>query len=83
MANGSTPRHRRALATAIRVMRAERDLSQEAVEAAGRLSTPAVQRAESGRVSVGFDILVGIAAGLGVSLGELIAEYERQLTKKR
>lgn len=64
-------------------MRAERDLSQEAVEAAGNLSTPAVQRAESGRISVGFDILVGIAAGLGVPLGDLIAEYERQLAKER
>lgn len=56
-------------------------LSQERVEEAGDLSPPAVQRIESGRISVGFDILVGVADGLGVSLGELIAEYERQLKK--
>jgi transcriptional regulator with XRE-family HTH domain len=62
-------------------MRAERDLSQERVEEAGDLSTPAIQRVESGRISVGFDILVGVADGLGVPLSELIAEYERQLQK--
>lgn len=32
-------------------------------------------------LAVGFDILVGLAAGLGVPLSELIAEYERQLQK--
>jgi transcriptional regulator with XRE-family HTH domain len=40
-----------------------------------------LQRDECGRTSIGFDILVKIAAGLGVSLGELIAEYERQLRR--
>ena len=74
-------RERRALATAIRVLRAERDLSQETVESSGGLGANAVGRMESGTSAPGFDSLVGAAEGLGISLGELIAEYERQLAK--
>ena len=72
---------RRALARAVRVLRAERDLSQEEVERAGGLGVNAVGRAERGTSSPSFDTLVGIAAGLGVTLSELIAEVERQLRR--
>ncbi|MDO8186476.1 helix-turn-helix transcriptional regulator [Conexibacter sp. JD483] len=73
--------HRRALATAVRVLRVERDLTQERVDTAGNLSHNSTKRTESGDTSVGFDILVGVAAGLGVSVSELMVEYERQLQK--
>jgi transcriptional regulator with XRE-family HTH domain len=73
--------HRRALALAVRVLRVERSLTQERVDAAGNLSHNSAKRTESGDTSVGFDIIVGVAAGLGVPVSELMVEYERQLQK--
>jgi XRE family transcriptional regulator, regulator of sulfur utilization len=72
---------RRALGRAIRVLRAERGVSQEAVERAGGLGQNALTRIERGSSSASFDSLVGIAEGLGVSLGELVGAYEAQLAK--
>ncbi|MDW5597313.1 helix-turn-helix transcriptional regulator [Conexibacter stalactiti] len=80
MAIGRTT-HRRALALAVRVLRVERSLTQERVDTAGNLSHNSTKRTESGDTSVGFDILVGVATGLGVSVSELMVEYERQLQK--
>ncbi len=65
----------------MRVLRVERDLTQERVDTAGNLSHNSTKRTESGDTSVGFDILVGVAAGLGVPVSELMVEYERQLQK--
>jgi transcriptional regulator with XRE-family HTH domain len=64
------------------VLRVERDLSQEAVESAGQLGANAVGRIESGTSAPSFDSLVGVAEGLGVSLGDLVAEFERQLARR-
>jgi len=72
---------RRALGRAIRVLRAELGVSQEAVEHAGGLGQNALTRIERGSSSASFDSLVGIAQGLGVSLGELVDAYEVQLAK--
>jgi transcriptional regulator with XRE-family HTH domain len=73
---------RRALGRAIRVLRAERGVSQEAVEHAGGLGQNALTRVERGSSSASFDSLVGIAEGLGVSLGELVGAYEAQLARQ-
>jgi transcriptional regulator with XRE-family HTH domain len=64
------------------VLRVERDLSQEAVESAGHLGANAVGRIESGTSAPSFDSLVGVAEGLGVTLGDLVAEFERQLARR-
>lgn len=74
-------REREALGRAIRVLRAERDLSQEAVEAAGGLGQNALTRIERGGVAASFDSLVGVAAVLGVPLGAVIEAYEAQLAR--
>jgi len=74
-------REREALGRAIRVLRAEQGVSQEDVEAAGGLGQNALTRIERGGVSPSFDSLVGVAAGLGVPLSELIEAYERQLAR--
>lgn len=79
----SQPRkpERAALGRAVRVLRAERRVSQEAVEAAGGLGQNALSRIESGAVSPSFDSLVGIAVGLGIPLSVLVETYERQLDR--
>ena len=74
-------REREALGRAIRVLRAERGVSQETVEAAGGLGQNALTRIERGGVAASFDSLVGIAAGLGVSLHVVIEAYETQLAR--
>jgi transcriptional regulator with XRE-family HTH domain len=74
-------REREALGRAIRVLRAERGVSQEAVERAGGLGQNALTRIERGSSSASFDSLVGIAAGLETSLRELVEAYEAQLTR--
>jgi transcriptional regulator with XRE-family HTH domain len=63
------------------VLRAERGVSQEDVEAAGGLGQNALSRIESGAVSPSFDSLVGTATGLGVPLSTLIDTYETQLRR--
>jgi DNA-binding phage protein len=70
---------RAALGRAVRVLRAERRVSQEAVEAAGGLGQNALSRIESGETSPSFDSLVGVASGLGISVSVLAETYERQL----
>jgi DNA-binding phage protein len=74
-------REREALGRAIRVLRAERGMSQEAVERAGGLGQNALTRIERGGSSASFDSLVGIAEGFGISLAELAEAYEAQLAK--
>ncbi|MBS1870974.1 MAG: helix-turn-helix transcriptional regulator [Actinobacteria bacterium] len=74
-------REREALGRAIRVLRAERAVSQEEVEAAGGLGQNAIGRIERGASAPSFDSLVGVAEGLGVPLSVLIEVYERQLAR--
>jgi DNA-binding phage protein len=70
---------REALGRAVRVLRAERGVSQEAVESAGGLGQNALSRIESGEVAPSFDTLVGVATGLGIALSSLVEAYEHQL----
>lgn len=74
-------REREALGRTVRVLRAESHLSQEDVERAGGLGQNALSRIERGDVSPSFDTLLGVAAGLGVTLGALVETYEQQLRK--
>jgi len=74
-------RERAALGRAIRVLRAEHDVSQEDVERDGGLGANAIGRMERGVSAPGFDSLVGVAEGLGVPLSTLIDVYERQLAR--
>lgn len=74
-------RERAALGRAIRVLRAERGVSQEAVEGKGGLGQNALTRIERGGVAASFDSLVGVAEGLDVTLAELFAVYEGQLAR--
>ncbi len=74
-------REREALGRAIRVLRAERGVSQETVEAAGGLGQNALTRIERGGVAASFDSLVGVAHGLGVPLSVVIGAYEAQLAR--
>jgi transcriptional regulator with XRE-family HTH domain len=76
-------REREALGRAIRVLRAERGVSQETVERAGGLGQNALSRIESGDVSPSFDTLLGVANGLELSIAELMQAYEHQLAKGR
>lgn len=75
-------REREALGRAVRVLRAERGISQETVEARGGLGQNALSRIERGEVAPSFDSLVGVAVGLDVSLRVLIETYERQLERR-
>ena len=74
-------RERKALARAIRVLRAEHGVSQEDVEREGGLGANAIGRMERGASSPSFDSLVGVAEGLGLPLSALIEAYERQLAR--
>jgi transcriptional regulator with XRE-family HTH domain len=74
-------REREALGRAIRVLRAERGMSQQAVERAGDLGQNALTRIEKGGSAASFDSLVGIADGFGISLVALFEAYQAQLAK--
>jgi transcriptional regulator with XRE-family HTH domain len=65
-----------ALALAVKRLREERGLSQEAVAFAGGTSTSTVSRVERGQLQPSSTIIGRIAKGLGVSLVELAAATE-------
>lgn len=69
----------RALAAAIREIRARQQLSQERVAAKGGVGRKYVGQIERGEITPSFAALVGIAAGLDVPLSELIRVYEERL----
>jgi len=69
----------RALAAAIREIRARQQLSQERVAAKGGVGRKYVGQIERGEITPSFAALVGIANGLDVPLSELIRVYEERL----
>jgi transcriptional regulator with XRE-family HTH domain len=68
----------RALGRAVRRIRRERDLSQEAVADAGGVHLNQVRRLELGTADVYASTMLRIVAGLGVPLSEVARVYEQQ-----
>ena len=69
----------RALAAAIREIRARQQLSQERVAAKGGIGRKYVGQIERGEIVPSFAALVGIARGLDVPLSEVVRVYEERL----
>jgi transcriptional regulator with XRE-family HTH domain len=72
-------RERRALAIAVRELRARKSLRQEEVCHVAGLGRNYLTMLESGRTNPSFEALVRVATGLGVSLTELTQVYEQRL----
>jgi transcriptional regulator with XRE-family HTH domain len=69
----------RALAAAIREIRARQQLSQERVAGIGGVGRKYVGQIERGEIVPSFAALVGIANGLDVPLSEVVRVYEERL----
>lgn len=69
----------RALAAAIREIRARQQLSQERVGAKGGVGRKYVGQIERAEITPSFASLVAVALGLGVPLSEVIRVYEERL----
>lgn len=72
-------RERRALAIAVRELRARKALKQEEVGEVAGLGRNYLTTLESGRTNPSFEALVRLSHGLGIPLSELIETYERRL----
>ncbi len=72
-------RDRRALAIAVRELRARKALKQEEVAEAAGLGRNYMTTLEGGRTNPSFEALVRLSHGLGIPLSELIATYEQRL----
>jgi XRE family transcriptional regulator, regulator of sulfur utilization len=72
-----SPRHR-AFGDAIRTLRDERELTQEALGERSGLTTNYVGDAERGERNVSLRAVWQLADGLGISASELLREAERQ-----
>jgi transcriptional regulator with XRE-family HTH domain len=70
------PEIRRALAAAVRELRAREKLSQEALSLAAGLNRGFVNELESADRGVGFEAVVSIADAMNVSLVELAGRVE-------
>jgi transcriptional regulator with XRE-family HTH domain len=73
----------RALAAAIREIRARQQLSQERVAATGGVGRKYVGELERAEITPSFASLVAIARGLDVPLSELIRVFEDRLRAMR
>jgi transcriptional regulator with XRE-family HTH domain len=73
----------RALAAAIREIRARQQLSQERVGLRGGVGRKYVGQLERAEITPSFAALVAIANGLDVPLSELIRVYEERLQAMR
>jgi len=62
-----------ALGRAIRQLRDERRISRDELAAAAGLTTGRLDAIEAGRSDPAYDVLVALAAGLGVKLGALVS----------
>jgi len=69
----------RALAAAIREIRARQQLSQERVATKGGVGRKYVGQIERAEITPSFAALVALAGGLGVPLSEVIRVYEERL----
>ncbi len=74
-----TDEHLRALGRAIRRIRRERDLSQEAVADAAGVHLNQVGRLERGAADVYTSTTLRVIAGLGVPLSEVARAYDERL----
>jgi transcriptional regulator with XRE-family HTH domain len=77
------PRERRALALAVKELRARRGLTQEQVAHAAGVSRGYLGELELGRRRPSFEGVVRVARGLDVELRELIETYEARLAESR
>jgi transcriptional regulator with XRE-family HTH domain len=66
------------LGSAIRKLRMDAGISQEALAGRAKLHRTTMSEIERGRSNVSIDIAERIARALGVRLSELLAEAERQ-----
>lgn len=73
------PRERRALAAAVRELRARRKISQEELSQAAGLGRGFVGELETGRRRVSFESVVLLARALDVRPAELVALFEDRL----
>ena len=69
----------RALAAAVREIRARQQLSQERVATRGGVGRKYVGQIERGEIIPSFAALVALANGLSVPLSELVRVYEERL----
>lgn len=69
----------RALAAAVREIRARHQLSQERVASRGGVGRKYVGQIERGEIIPSFAALVALAKGLDVPLSELVRVYEERL----
>jgi transcriptional regulator with XRE-family HTH domain len=69
----------RALAAAVREIRARQQLSQERVAGRGGVGRKYVGQIERGEIVPSFAALVALAKGLSVPLSELVRVYEERL----
>jgi transcriptional regulator with XRE-family HTH domain len=69
----------RALAAAVREIRARHQLSQERVAGRGGVGRKYVGQIERGEIIPSFAALVALAEGLDVPLSELVRVYEERL----
>ncbi|HEX7291913.1 MAG TPA: helix-turn-helix transcriptional regulator [Conexibacter sp.] len=69
----------RALAAAVREIRARQQLSQERVAGRGGVGRKYVGQIERAEIVPSFAALVALAAGLAVPLSELVRVYEERL----
>lgn len=72
----------RALAAAVREIRARHQLSQERVASRGGVGRKYVGQIERGEIVPSFAALVALARGLGVPLSELVRVYEERLSAR-
>ena len=77
------PRERRALAIAVRELRARRGMTQEQVADAAGVSRGYLGELESGRRRPSFEGVVRVARALDIELVELIQTYEARLREGR
>jgi transcriptional regulator with XRE-family HTH domain len=73
------PRERRALALAVKELRARRGLTQEQLADAAGVSRGYVGELEQGRRRPSFEGVVRVARGLEVELHELIDTFQARL----
>lgn len=69
----------RALAAAIREIRARQRMTQEHVAGSGGVGRKYVGQIERGEIVPSFAALVGVARGLEVPLSEIVRVYEERL----
>lgn len=74
--------HLRTLGRAIRRIRRERDLSQEAVAAAAGVHPNQVGRLERGTADVYTSTMLRVVAGIGVPLSDVARVYDERLAER-